>query len=115
MKTKTIIELPDFDTGQFSSAELLLKEGHATLTLHIDELEDISLHFIGVRWHNFTSLYNCSTNQLSAYFKVVEITHSDYLRQYKIKDKLAAESHHYRIFLDDHGCHEIIAKEVTLG
>jgi hypothetical protein len=75
----------------------------------------IAISFVRVRWHEFTALYNCSPEQVaSAYFKVAEITQSPSLARYIANDRASSkayqELHHYRIFLDETGCHELYAE-----
>jgi hypothetical protein len=54
----------------------------------------------------------------TAYFRLVEITDSVPLRSFIAGDGSARraynELHHYRIFLDESGCHEVFAEAALL-
>ena len=115
MSTKLVCELPSFDTGQFEGAEFTMAGGNARLTIHLAEMEDLTIEFKRVRWHQFTALYNCTVEQIEeSYFRLVEIEHSRALSEYKAADtssvKAYTELHHYRVFLEEHGCHEVFAE-----
>ena len=115
MATKTIIELPKFDTGQYEEFEFQMSLGDASLTLLISEIPAVRMKFSRVRWHEFTALPNCSVEMIqTAYFRLVEITDSDSLKSFVKSDRSTAkayrELHHYRIFLDESGCHEVFAE-----
>src|SRR5271154_2454133 len=113
-----ILTLPQFDTGQYERSEFLMADGYAVLTIRVAELPDIQIKFRRVRWHEFTALYNCNSEQIKAYFKVMEIVPSHALDAYVANDKSARgayrELHHYRIFLDETGCHEVYAESCVL-
>lgn len=113
--TCTAFDLPPFDTGRYEDSEFLMSAGNGLLTIRVDGMPPIKLSFERVRWHEFTALYNCSPEQVeSAYFKVVEILHSHSLARYVANDRASRkayrELHHYRIFLDETGCHELYAE-----
>ncbi len=115
MNCKTILDLPEFDAGMFDGSEFLMKNGGALLTIHIDKIPEIRIQFSRARWHQFTALYNCESEVIeNAYFKVVEIENSTCLKAYILKDsalvKAYKELHHYQIFLDEEGCHEVFAE-----
>ena len=90
--------------------------GGAELTIHVAELEQspIRIRFDRVRRHLFTALYNCSSDQVAAYFRLIEVLDSADLAAYVAADtapqKAYRELHHYRIFLDETGCHELYAQ-----
>ena len=115
-----MIELPEFDTGQYEGCDFLMSGGNATLTLHISELPQFVIHFSRVRWHEFTALYNCSPEQMKdSYFRLHEIVASERLRGFLVDDsaslKAYKELHHYRIFLGETGCHEVFAESARVG
>lgn len=119
MPTKTVIELPEFDTGQYEGFEFRMSHGDAKLTLLVSELPTINMEFSRIRWHQFTALPNCSVEMIqTAYFRLVEITDSVALKLFIGGDRSTLraynELHHYRIFLDDSGCHEIFAEVARL-
>jgi phosphoribosylformylglycinamidine (FGAM) synthase-like enzyme len=63
-------------------------------------------------------LPNCSAEQVkTAYFKLVRLDESKRLTEYIAADrsprKAYRELHHFRVFLDEHGCHEIFAESFT--
>ena len=96
-------------------AQFLMANGNATLTVHVAELSPVTIQFDHIRWHEFTASYNCSSEQVSsAYFKLVELVQSKRLIEFVANDMAAAkayrELHHYRIFLDESGCHELFAQ-----
>ncbi len=115
MATKTIIELPKFDTGQYEGFEFQMSLGDASLTLVFSEFPAVRMKFSRVRWHEFTALPNCSVDMVqTAYFRLVEIINSDSLVSFVANDRSTAkayrELHHYRMFLDESGCHEVFAE-----
>ena len=118
MTTKSVFDLPLFDTSQYEGCEFVMRGGDATLTIHISELPNVVIHFTRIRWHQFTALYNCGKDMIQgSYFKLVEVIPSPDLEAY-VKNDLASvkaykELHHYRIFLDETGSHEVFAEAVT--
>ena len=119
MPTIIVSELPPFDTGQFEGAEFHMLRGDAQLVVHVAGDLDVVVTFRRVRWHEFTAPYNCSPEQVSSsYFKVTEVESSQPLARYVASDRASvkaySELHHYRIFLDEHGCHEVFAQSVAL-
>jgi hypothetical protein len=114
-----VSELPPFDTGQFEGAEFHMVGGDARLVVHVAKEPEVVITFKRIRWHEFTALYNCSPEQVStSYFKLTEIELSRPLAAYVAGDRASAkaysELHHYRIFLDEHGCHEVFAQSAAL-
>lgn len=115
MTTELIIELPEFDTGQYEGCEFIMSGGDARLTLLLSELPAFGISFSRARWHQFTALPNCSAEMVeSAYFRLVELKDSRALAAFIEGDRATAkvyrELHHYRIFLDETGCHELFAQ-----
>jgi hypothetical protein len=115
-----VTRLPSFDTGSYEGSEFLMSRGDAVLTIHVADMPSIKINFSRVRWHQFTALYNCTPDQIKgAYFAVEEIDHSGSLAAYVANDRAGAkayrELHHYRIFLDETGCHEVYAERCVLG
>ncbi len=115
MTLSTILELPPFDTGQYEGCEFNMARGNATLTIHLAELPVFKIEFGRVRWHRYTQLHNCPVSWIQqAYFRLVEISPIESLAQYVASDtsvtKPYAELHHYRIFLDETGCHEVFSE-----
>lgn len=112
------ITLPAFDTGLYEGSELHMAGGGAVLTVHIAEHPDFSVRFTKVRWHQFTTLPNCTQEMVgSAYFKVVEVESSrelaDFLKKDRSSQRAYKELHHFRIFLDETGCHEFLAESAN--
>jgi hypothetical protein len=108
------IELPSFDTGEYQGCELQMSDGKAALTVHVFGRAPIRIGFALVRWHRFTSLYACPADWVSGYyFKVGVVAKSqeleDYLRSDLAFAKPYTELHHFRIVLDESGCHEFLA------
>jgi hypothetical protein len=115
-----VISLPSFDTGRYEDSEFLMSGGDAILTIRVAEMQPIKIRFSRVRWHQFTALYNCTAEQIEgAYFAVAEILGSSSLAAYIANDRAGAkayrELHHYRIFLDETGCHELYAERCALA
>jgi hypothetical protein len=113
--TCIVFDLPPFDTGRYEDSEFLMSGGNALLTINVEGMPPIKISFVRARWHEFTALYNCSADQVaSAYFKVAEIAQSPSLARYIANDRASRkayqELHHYRIFLDETGCHELYAE-----
>jgi hypothetical protein len=115
MGIAVVYDFPSFDTGLFEGAAFSIANGDAQLVVHVAEHDDVVLSFKRVRWHEYTALYNCTTEQAtSAYFKLVELEASLDVARYIAADRAARkayrELHHYRVFLDEHGCHELFAE-----
>jgi hypothetical protein len=115
MTTKPIIELPEFDTGQYEDCEFIMSGGDARLTVLLSGLSAFKIGFSRVRWHQFTALPNCSAEMIEgAYFRLVELRNSSALAEFIGGDTATAkayrELHHYRIFLEETGCHELFAQ-----
>jgi hypothetical protein len=119
MPVTVVSEFPPFDTGQFEGAEFHMSQGDAQLVTHVAAEDDVVVTFKRVRWHEFTAKYNCSAEQVSgSYFKLTEVDSSPALAAYLAADKASAkaykELHHYRVFLDEHGCHEVFAQSACI-
>lgn len=115
MSVVTVIDLPEFDTGLYEDCELLMSAGDAFLTIRVAEVGDFRLHFVRVRWHRYTSVYACPADWVKGcYFKVGEVTESLELRAHLAADRATLkpymELHHFRIFIDEAGCHEFLAE-----
>nr|WP_315467689.1 hypothetical protein [uncultured Undibacterium sp.] len=118
MAATTVIELPEFDTGLYEGYDFLISSGGALLTLKLAEMENFSIRFDRVRWHQFTALPNCTTEMIQdAYFRLVEYKESPNVGMFIRGDKLGGAAYsklsHYRIFLDETGCHEVYAESAT--
>jgi len=114
-----VSEFPPFDTGQFEGAEFRMSQGDAELVVHVTGEPDVVVTFKRIRWHEYTALYNCSSDQVSgSYFKLTEVESSRALAAYMAADKASAkaysELHHFRVFLDEHGCHEVFAQSARI-
>jgi hypothetical protein len=115
VKFEQIAELPKFDTGQYEGCEFSIPGGDAKLTIRFAELPPFEINFYRTRWHQFTALPNCDAELVkSAYFRLVEVMESCALSSFIDGDraprKAYKELHHYRIFLDETGCHELFAE-----
>jgi len=118
MPPQVVINLPQFDTGQYEDCEFRMVRGNATLTLLLAELPLFNIEFRRVRWHRYTQLHNCEIAWIeSAYFRLIEVPAKDMLAQFIANDsstpKSYKELHHYRIFLDETGCHEVFAESAV--
>ena len=114
MGTALVYELPPFDTGQYEEAEFRMASGGGVLEVHVADLGTFKISFHRVRWHQFTALPNCTAELIEgAYFRLVEVS-SPALRAFIDADtssrRAYSELHHYRIFLDETGCHEVFAE-----
>ena len=115
----TVYDLPQFDTGQYEGCEFRMHEGNASLAISVAELGTISLTFRRVRWHQFVALPNCAAEMVDgAYFRLVEVR-SPALAAFLAADTASRKAysalHHYRIFLDESGCHEVFAESFSAG
>ena len=115
MTPRTVFELPPFDTGQYEGCEFHMVGGDATLLIRVSELPAISLQFRRVRWHRYTQLHSCDASWVQqAYFRLVEVSPTEAIDAFVKADtstfKPYAAIHHYRIFLDETGCHEVFAE-----
>ena len=116
---RTIFKFPPFDAGRYEGCEFLMSLGDALLTVIVEDLPAIEIVFQRVRWHEFTAVYNCSTEQMEGeHFAVTEVLCSQSLAEYVANDKAAikaySELHHYRVFLEETGCHEVYAQSCSL-
>ena len=119
MPIRTVAEFPPFDTGQFEGAEFHMSKGDASPLAHVAGEGDVVVTFQRIRWHEFTAVYNCSSEQVSgSYFKLTEVESSAALARFLAADKASAkayqELHHYRVFLDEHGCHEVFSQSARI-
>jgi hypothetical protein len=117
MAPRTILELPQFDTGQYDGCEFHMVGGDAILKLLLSEHPAFSMQFRRVRWHRYTQLHSCDASWINeAYFRLVEVSPTEAVAAFMKADtssvKPYPELHHYRIFLDETGCHEVFAESV---
>lgn len=114
---KTVVRLPQFDTGQYNGATLT-HNGDAILAIDIIELGCLRLHFVRCRYIQFTALYNCSSDMVKSYFCVDDLGESADLSRYVLGDIASKKAYkslsHYRIFLDETGCYDIYSESVAL-
>jgi len=116
--TRVVLELPKFDTGQFEDCAFHMDGGDATLVIRIAEIGDFSISFHRVRWHRFTQLLSCDTSWIhQAYLRLIEVRPGELidslLKPYtgaKAAPRPFRELHHFMIFLDEVGCHEVVAE-----
>lgn len=119
MKFEQVAELPKFDTGQYEGCEFSISGGDAKLTIRFAELHPFEIKFYRTRWHQFTALPNCDAELVkSAYFRLVEVIESRALSSFIDDDRAPRRAykqlHHYRIFLDETGCHEFFAESASV-
>jgi hypothetical protein len=115
-----IVKLPRFDTGQYEDCEFLMSGGGAKLTIRFSELPAFEINFYRARWHQFTPLPNCDAEVIEgAYFRLVEVIQSSALSSFldgnRAPRKAYKQLRHYRIFLDETGCHDLFAESVSAG
>ena len=115
-----IVEIPKFDAGQYEECDLAITGADVRLTIRFSELPPFEINFSHVRWHQFTALPNCDADVVeSAYFRLVEVVESPTLSSFVDSDRAPRraykELHHYRIFLDETGCHELFAESASTG
>jgi hypothetical protein len=115
---KTIIAIPAFDTGEYEGCDFAMSEGGALLTIRAASIPPFSIQFKKVRWHQFTAKYNCTPEQIKGcYFSLAEVAPSRSLQSFLNQDSASAkpykELHHFRIFLDETGCHELFAESAS--
>lgn len=120
MRELAVIDLPAFDTGQYEGSDFSMSGGDASLTLRIAEQESFTIYFSRVRWHEFTALPNCNPDQIrSAYFALVDLGSTQRLSLFLASDVLSKSANyslrHFRIFLDETGCHELLAESASVG
>jgi len=120
VKFEQVAELPSFDTGQYEGCEFVMSDGDARLTIRFTDLPPFEISFYRLRWHQFTALPNCDADLVkSAYFRLVEAIESPTLLSFIDSDRAPRRAykglHHYRIFLDETGCHEFFAESASAG
>ena len=118
MTIALVYDFPAFDTGLFEGVAFSMADGDAELLVSIAEQDHVVLCFKRVRWHQFTALYNCTPEQVSsAYFKLVELKNSRSVAKYVAEDRASVRAYkelrHFRVFLDEHGCHELFAESAS--
>ena len=95
-----------------------MEGGNSCLIVYVTGLPTpISITFLKTRWHQFTSKYACPASWVhEAYFRVVEVPSTEALDRFLIADRARVkpykELHHYRVFLDETGCHEVFAESL---
>jgi hypothetical protein len=115
-----MIELPPFDTGQYEGSRFVMDRGDAWLTVRLAELPSATIVFRCVKWHQFTALHSCSPESITAaYFRLVEISPSPRVEGILHAERSVPvgyrELHHYMIFLDETGCHEVVSEAAMLA
>lgn len=114
MNALVVYDLPSFDTRQYEDCEFRMHAGGASLHIRVAELGVLRISFRRVRWHQFIALPNCTPEIVSgAYFRLVEVSSSAlgaFVAADRSPSKAYSELHHYRIFLDETGCHEVFAE-----
>jgi len=118
MSIALIYDFPPFDTGLYEATTFTLVGGDAQLVIRVAEVGEVVLRFQRARWHEYTAMYNCRSDQVeTSYFKLVELRHSETLQRYVRADQASVkayrELHHYRIFVPEHGCHELFAESAS--
>lgn len=111
--SKVVFELPDFDTGEYEDCEFCMKGDDAFLAIKIFNQPLLEIKFRKVRWHQFTSLYLCDVDWIKdCYFRLVDVGLTQELHEHIHKDPSPPYKslHHYRIFLDETGCHEVFSE-----
>ena len=96
-----------------------MSKGDAELVVHVAGEDDVVVIFGRLRWHEFTALYNCAPWQIQgAYFALAEVVESASLARFLSEDKASSKAyttlHHFRVFLDEHGCHEAFAERAGI-
>ena len=107
---KIPVQSQELDEGP----ELLLKPGSAVLRLDSDGAwYEIRFHnVIGLR---FASFETCTAEQVRAYDQIVVVPSSNWAEQTRREAHLDISSaQHFRLFLDDVGCYEILADSVEV-
>jgi len=114
VKYEQVARLPKFDAGQYEGCDFGLSGGDARLRYGVRScrLSKLSHH---TSWHQFTALPNCDVGFVrNAYFRPVEVVESPALSSFIEADgalrKAYQQLRHYRIFLDETGCHEVFAE-----
>lgn len=118
MSYVVVYDLPEFDTGQYEGFEFVMDEGDASLRIRVAELGAITITFCRVRWHQFTAAPNCTAELVEgAYFRLVNVA-SPALQAFLAADSSTLKAysglHHFRIFLDESGCHELFAESFNV-
>lgn len=74
-----------------------------------------AINFNGVESFNFTLFETCKPEQVDAYDKLLEIEDSALLAEHQSR-KIEQEEdlRHYRIFFDEIGCYDVLAKGLSV-
>jgi hypothetical protein len=89
-----------------------IQQGSGSLTIAYDFETDAGyaweeLMFTGVAAFSFTAARYCTEDQIGAYDRLEEVSSSQWTRS--LRD-VSADSRHYRIYFDDVGCYEVLAR-----
>ena len=117
-ETSKIWELP-CKSQEFQAPPSLTQRGdRLELTYDFEtesgQYQHATISFRGVESFSFTSFESCSPDQVAAYDEVVVVCASKWLKQ--LRSRRASEeslARHYRIFLDEVGCYEVVASEFS--
>ncbi len=92
--------------------EAKLKYEALTLSYSV-EGKRAEIRFEGVVAFCFTQFRACTKEHVVAYDKLVAIGESDWLKQVRNEGRGSLEgAHHYRIFFDEVGAYDVIARSV---
>jgi hypothetical protein len=110
-----VFDLPEFDTGEYEGASFEMADGNARLAIRVAGRPDFVVVFKRARWHQFTALPNCTPEMVrDSYFRLVSYPGSVEVSRFINRDRSGAKAYsglsHFRIFLDETGCHELYAE-----
>jgi hypothetical protein len=114
MRTETIWRLPHKSQEFEEGPRVRLEPGQLTIAYDYEAGDGTykweEMFFAGVAAFAFTRPEYCDEGQIGAYDKLEEVADSNWRRAFP---GLADEIHHYRIYLEDAGCYEVLASSFT--
>lgn len=111
MNETTIWVLPCRSQDIVEGPEAVLGPGSLQIRYDTEEEGIRQLAFVGVLGMMFTESNACGTDHLRAYDKLLELQSSELLEQLRARSHAGVgDVHHYRIFFDDVGCYDVVAK-----
>lgn len=101
-----------FPSQEFDDApEVKLKYEELILSYRV-EGKPFEIRFRGIVAFCFTQFRACRKEHLAAYDKLVALGESEWIREIMSATQSVEGTHHYRIFIDDVGCYDVIARAV---